>query len=220
MFRNSYQNGLLSIFYSCGSRPLRLWSKNVKNGYVKRVTDEQVKSLVLELIGNNVVSTYIACPADMSESLGIKLPFLVLIVKNLKKYFTFEIQVLDDKQTRRKFTISNASTQTRIRNFETTLPVNLNPGWNNIQFNMAEVTKKAYGTNFVECTRIHIHANCRLRRVYFSDKVYPDEELPKMYKLFQRDTSAHSLNTPPDAATRTPSQENKSEHSGSGSSKK
>lgn len=30
-----------------------------------------------------------------------------MIVKNLKKYFTFEIQVLDDKNVRRRFRASN-----------------------------------------------------------------------------------------------------------------
>jgi hypothetical protein len=38
-------------------------------------------------------TTYITCPADPKKTLGIKLPFLVMIIKNLKKYFTFEVQV-------------------------------------------------------------------------------------------------------------------------------
>jgi len=37
-------------------------------------------------------TTYITCPADPKKTLGIKLPFLVMIIKNLKKYFTFEVQ--------------------------------------------------------------------------------------------------------------------------------
>lgn len=52
-------------------------------------------------------STYITCPADPAATLGIKLPFLVMIVKNLKKYFTFEIHILDDKNVRRRFRASN-----------------------------------------------------------------------------------------------------------------
>ena len=36
------------------------------------------------------------CPADPKKTLGIKLPFLVMIIKNLKKYFTFEVQVHDE----------------------------------------------------------------------------------------------------------------------------
>lgn len=45
-------------------------------------------------MGTNVVTTYITCPANPRQTLGIKLPFLVMIVKNMKKYFTFEIQIL------------------------------------------------------------------------------------------------------------------------------
>jgi len=37
--------------------------------------------------------TYITCPADQNKTLAIKLPFLILVIKNMKKYFTFEVQV-------------------------------------------------------------------------------------------------------------------------------
>lgn len=40
-------------------------------------------------------TTFITCPADPKKTLGIKLPFLVMIIKNLKKYFTFEVQVIN-----------------------------------------------------------------------------------------------------------------------------
>ena len=51
------------------------------------------QSFVLEVVGTNVSTTYITCPADPRKTLGIKLPYLVMIVKNMKKYFTFEVQV-------------------------------------------------------------------------------------------------------------------------------
>jgi len=37
--------------------------------------------------------TYITCPADPEKTLAIKLPFLILVIKNMKKYFSFEVQV-------------------------------------------------------------------------------------------------------------------------------
>lgn len=79
----------------------------VVNGQIKRPQDDDIQSNVLEIVGSNIQSTYITCPADPAATLGIKLPFLVMIVKNLKKYFTFEIQVLDDKNVRRRFRASN-----------------------------------------------------------------------------------------------------------------
>lgn len=93
MFKNTFQSGFLSILYSIGSKPLQIWDKKVRNGHIKRITDNDIQSLVLEIVGTNVSTTYITCPADAKKTLGIKLPFLVMIIKNLKKYFTFEVQV-------------------------------------------------------------------------------------------------------------------------------
>ena len=46
---------------------------------------------------------------------SLQLPYLVMIVKNMKKYFTFEVQVLDDKNVRRRFRASNYQSTTRVR---------------------------------------------------------------------------------------------------------
>ena len=40
------------------------------------------------------------------------------------------------------------------------------------------------GTNYIETLRVQIHANCRIRRIYFSDRLYSEEELPAEFKLF------------------------------------
>ncbi len=79
----------------------------MRNGHIKRITDSDIQSSVLEIMSSNVSTTYITCPADPTKTLGIKLPFLVMIIKNLKKYFSFEVQVLDDKNVRRRFRASN-----------------------------------------------------------------------------------------------------------------
>ena len=60
----------------------------------------------------------------------------------------------------------------------------LDDGWNQIQFNLADFTRRAYGTNYVETLRVQIHANCRIRRVYFSDRLYSEDELPAEFKLY------------------------------------
>ena len=40
------------------------------------------------------------------------------------------------------------------------------------------------GSLFIETLRVQIHANCRIRRIYFSDRLYSEEELPPEFKLF------------------------------------
>ncbi|GFZ02446.1 cilia/flagella-associated protein [Actinidia rufa] len=199
MFKNTFQSGFLSILYSLGSKPLQIWDKEVVghnmsvflfsilavvNGHVKRPQDEDIQSNVLEIVGSNVQSTYITCPSDPAATLGIKLPFLVMIVKNLKKYFSFEIQVLDDKNVRRRFRASNFQAVTRVKPFICTMPLKMDDGWNQIQLNLGDFTRRAYGTNYVETLRVQVHANCRLRRIYFSDRLYSEEELPPEFKLY------------------------------------
>merc|ERR1712100_458196 len=127
MFKNTYQSGFLSILYSIGSKPLQIWDKKVRNGHIKRIT----------------------YPDKAKKTLGIKLPFLVMIIKNLKKYFTFEVQVLDDKNVRRRFRASDYQSTTRVKPFICTMPMRLDDGWNQIQFNLSDFTRRAYGTNYI-----------------------------------------------------------------------
>lgn len=183
MFKNAYQSGLLSIFYSCGARPLELWDVEVKNGHIKRITDSEVRSIVLEIGGSNVSTTYITCPKG-GKALGITLPYMVMIVKNLKKHFTFEVTVLDQTGARRRFRISNFQSTTQILPLCTTMPITLNDGWNQIQFNLAEFTTRSYKTQFMEVSKLRINANIRLRRVYFTESLLPEDQLPPEYKLY------------------------------------
>ncbi|PIK47062.1 UPF0468 protein C16orf80-like protein [Apostichopus japonicus] len=135
----------------------------VRNGHIKRITDDDIQSLVVEILGTNVSTTYILCPENPKKTLGIKLPFLVMIIKNMKKYFTFEVQVLDDKNVKRRFRASNYQSTTRVKPFICTMPMRLDDGWNQIQFNLSDFTRRAYGTNYIETLRVQIHANCRIR---------------------------------------------------------
>ncbi|XP_073342552.1 cilia- and flagella-associated protein 20-like [Pagrus major] len=184
MFKNTFQGRFLCIFYSIGSKPLQIWDEKARNGHIQRVTDDNIRSQVLEVEGANVCTTYIACPADNpKKTLGIKLPILVLIVKNVKKYFTYEVEVLDDKNIRRRFRLSTYRSTTRVDPLLCTMPMKLDDGWNQIQFDLSDFTRRAYGTNYLETLRVQIHANCRIRRVYFSDRLYSEDELPAKFKL-------------------------------------
>lgn len=65
------------------SKPLQIWDKQVRNGHIKRITDQDINSSVLEICGTNVSTCFITCPANPNKTLGIKLPFLVMIIKNV-----------------------------------------------------------------------------------------------------------------------------------------
>ncbi|XP_050684735.1 uncharacterized protein LOC126979458 [Leptidea sinapis] len=64
------------------------------------------------------------------------------------------------------------------------MPIGLSDGWNQIQFNLAEFCRRAYKKQYVEVQKLKINANIRLRRVYFTERLIPDDELPAEYKLY------------------------------------
>ena len=49
--------------------------------------DGDMQSSVMEIIGANVSTNFISCPSDPNQVLGIKMPYLVLLIKyvNIQK---------------------------------------------------------------------------------------------------------------------------------------
>lgn len=132
----------------------------------------------------DLAATFISCPADPSKTLGIRLPFLVFVLKNLNRYCSIEVQVLDDKSVRRRFRASSFQGVTRARPPICTMPLRLEQGWNTVQLNLPDLVRRVYGTNYVETLRVTVHASCRLRRVYFAEKLCGDDELPTEFRLY------------------------------------
>lgn len=77
--------------------------------------------------------------------------FFCLLVKSC-----FYLQIVDDKNVRRRFRASNYQSTTRVKPFICTMPLRLDDGWNQIQFNLADFTRRAYGTNYVETLRVQV----------------------------------------------------------------
>lgn len=85
------ETGFISILYSIGPKPLNNWDMTVKNGHIKRLTDIDIESSAIEIIGANVNLNFISCPADSNSFLGIKMPTIVLLMKHVSKILIFKI---------------------------------------------------------------------------------------------------------------------------------
>ena len=166
--KNSKDKGFLSILYAIGSKPLDNWDFSVRNGHIKRLIDPDIQSPCIEIIGANVDLNYIFTPADPKKSLGITMPTIVILVKNLMKYFEFSVTIIDDKKIERTFKATNFQTLTRVKGNFCSMPMRLEDGWNQVHIKLDDFCKKAFGSNYKETKRVQIHGNCRLRRIYFT----------------------------------------------------
>ena len=172
-----------SILYSVGQKPLEHWDKTIGFGFIKRAIDEEIESEVIDVEGVSPTSTHITCPKDGRESLDIELPILNLLVKSKKKYFAFEVHLLDHRNFTRCFRASNYQKRDVTR-AKCTMPLRIHDGWNKITFNLDDFTKRAYGNHYVKTLKVQVDASILIRRIYFSDRPYSDEELPRDYRLY------------------------------------
>lgn len=94
---SSQRCGFLSLLYSIGDKPLNLWSKHISlDGRIRRVEDQALRGdKVIEIMGplQTPVPTNISCPSNPTDVLNIKLPILVLVIKNVELMFKLEFQV-------------------------------------------------------------------------------------------------------------------------------
>ncbi|XP_059620329.1 cilia- and flagella-associated protein 20-like [Phlebotomus argentipes] len=184
MSQSCLKKDFISVFYSGGSKPLNDWRASaLQTGHGKIITDQQIRGFVLELISTNVSTAFIETPKHPEESLNIDWPFVTLQLKNLKRFFAFEIQILDDQGIRRRLNFANYQSRSKVSMFCTQMPLFLAPGWNQIQLNLAEYIRRAYRTNYIQTVGIRIHANTRLRRIFFTQKLFPDEIKPSCFRL-------------------------------------
>jgi hypothetical protein len=180
----SSTSGFFTVLNSIGQKPMQDWYMEVKNGHIKRIIDNDLQYSVIEVIGANVAQNFIRCPNEDKKILGIIKPYLVLQIKNLKKYFMFEVLILDDKGVKRSFKVTNFQTLTRVKPNLCSIPLKLDDGWNQIYFNLADFVKRAYSTNYQETLKVQIHGNCRIRRIYFTDFPQSYKKIPPEYKAF------------------------------------
>lgn len=180
---NQNSSSFVSIFHSINKQPLLLWEKKIRNGRIKRIRDEDLYSVVLEILGPKSVTTYVTCPHDPKETLKITQSVFNLTVKNLDKVFSFDVQILDDRNVKRRFRASTGTTVTDVKPFTSKLPLFLEEGWNHITVPLQQYTARCYGTNYVQTLRVQIYASCRLRRVFFSNKICTEEEIPLEFRM-------------------------------------
>ncbi|PRP87598.1 hypothetical protein PROFUN_04625 [Planoprotostelium fungivorum] len=159
------------------TKPLELWD---------------IHGPVLEILAKEekgIITNYITSPADPTKTLSLKLPFLVLQMKNMNSPFSLEITTIDDKRQERRFRISTFQRKPKVTSQLCALPCYLSLGWNHLVIDLNQLSTRAYNSGHVETNDIQIHGNCRLRRVYFSDKMYAEEDLSPEFTLFATDIS-------------------------------
>jgi hypothetical protein len=110
------------------------------------------------------------------------LPVLVLHLKNQRKFFSVIVVVRDDLGRHRKLTLTNHATVATLLgpdSDEATLPLQLGVGWQMVPVDLAALTVAVWGAAFKGVDMVRVQASCCVRKVFLSDRLYADVELPE-----------------------------------------
>ena len=169
------------LLYSVDSNCLEGVGRHLGSGSLTRLEDLELKSPVLELSGNATSENCLFIPEKAST--GIKsdasLTHLIMAIKPISKYCSFEVQVLDSKGIPRRFKVTNFGSVSRLRSIQAILPLKLEEGWNRVAVDLNHICKTAYKTTVSKVLKIQLNGGMRIRRVLLADSPYSDESLAK-----------------------------------------
>ena len=146
------------------------------------------------------------CPQKRGAELGITLPHLSFLLRAHApgKGLSLEVEVRDDRGVRRRIRASTFQPVSKVSPGIASLPLRLHEGeeggegkgggskassssrkWHRVPLDLDALVRRSWGTRYRETLRVTVHACCRLRRVYFSDRGYEGEgALPPEYRLY------------------------------------
>ena len=185
------------------------------------IHDFEVKTSTLELLCSSHEKCCATFPDD-TKYIGTPLPVLIMQIKNLNKFFSFDIVVEDTSGQVRTITASNKDNLIRFDSAHGRLPLRLVSGWNSVVLDLGALTRRLFNAEYKHATRcvmadvlhcmkvlfsspslvsfitslchcaapvinpcsVHLHANCRVLRIFFADRVYKEKELPRALRIF------------------------------------
>lgn len=122
--------------------------------------------------------------AELRFSCASKLPYLTLHIKDVDRFLSIEIVLLDAATNDlRRFELSNKQSVIRVGPASASLPLALNTGWNLLRLDLPRMARAAFGASQTITTEVTIHGVCRISKVFFSDGLYEDSELPPFLRV-------------------------------------
>lgn len=138
---------------------------------------------VIELIGSGVgVNLSISMPCRVPADIG---RYCTLHMKDIGRFCGIELTVEDGTGATKHLLISNKQARIRIKTNSCSMPLVLSRGWNIVVLDLADIVKRAFGTHYMMCTFVAVHASVRIARCYFSSARFEDAELPSFLRTIR-----------------------------------
>ena len=144
---------------------------------VNVVVDAEIEDKVVEILGAN---------ANLGFSVDdMELPYIVIHTKYMRKYFRFDLGLVDNQGKNFSVTFKNNQSLVRIKSNSCSLPLRLHKSWNRICIDLRQIMDHAFGTKYHSCRTVRLYANCRIWKLFFQARDYADDELPEYLRVIE-----------------------------------
>ena len=155
-----------------------------KDGILQLVKDHEINSYCSEIqCKGHHKDTFISFP-DKDSYIGTELPLLICYIKNISQKCSISFEVTDKDNNILIFHTSNAQSIAKLTKNTCSFPLHLKIGWNKLCFDLNDLCQRVFDTKYAYANTIKVYANCRIRNIYFTDRKYKDQDLPKSLKVF------------------------------------
>ncbi|GFU58841.1 cilia- and flagella-associated protein 20 [Nephila pilipes] len=169
MYRNIHQEGYFTLLNCATMKPLQGWDVKTRNGKIEKLTDDEIQSVALEIVEDGERNPCITFPSGV-DTLGVTFPFLVLNLKDLKRNFTLEVLVLDDKDIPRLLRLTNYQPGTLLkkrsgshrRRGMAVQAIHMVGDWYQHELDLVDLVKKAFKTKYKETLKVRVSLRKRV----------------------------------------------------------
>lgn len=153
------------------------WAQFTQNDSVQSAVNQCDEYVELLTLGKND-ELQLVFPASETQSIETALPILNVYLEHIHRFFAIEILVLTTEGERR-LRYTNKSTTVRITPEDAVIPVVPIEGWNRLQIDLLHAVQRLWpGSTLDRTISVALMPNCRLKRVFFSDRIRDNHELP------------------------------------------
>ena len=138
------------------------------------VQDADLGTETVDLLGEGV---------SLDIAVKCSLPYLVLQVRDLDRFTSITLTLVDTDKRIRRYTVGNKQTIARVKGDAASAPLMLVPGWNLVLLDLPSIMQEAFGASLLYCKKISVHSSVRVGRIFFQDALYEDAELPAFLRV-------------------------------------
>ncbi|CAM9209139.1 unnamed protein product [Ectocarpus sp. 13 AM-2016] len=136
--------------------------------------DEELGVQVVELLGRRCGVAF-PCSSILRN--------LCLHVKTLDKFFSFEVEIVDDTKRYRYIDISNTRSVADIGDDRALLPLKLEDGWQRVNIDLERTVRLVFGSSYLTTSQVTVRASARVAKLFFQSQPFSDYELPSHLRV-------------------------------------